>query len=158
MPVHKRMVFLPGWAFGGLALLAAVLFAPDAARAVNDCGALNSGNTFTETCPDAAYATGIVYWDQANPIALTVGGGAATIITGDANNGVYNGITLRTRDDTTSPRTSVSRNIALTVGDAGAVAIRQSGTRSSSWYNNRGIFIHQRDGDGATTTLDIRDG
>ena len=158
MPVHKRMVFLPGWAIGGLAVLAAVLFAPDAARAVNDCGALNSGNTFTETCPNQAYTTAIVYWDQANPVTLTVGGGAATIITGAANNGVHNGITLRTSDDTTSPRTSAVRNIALTVGNAGAVAIRQSGTRASSWYNNRGIFIHQRDGDGATTTLDIRDG
>ena len=159
MPVRKRMVFSPGWAFGGLAVLvAAVLLAPDAARAVNDCGALNSGNMFTETCPNAAYATAIVYWDQANPVTLTVDGGAATIVTGAANGGVHNGITLRTQDDTTSPRTSVARNIALTVGSAGAVAIRQSGTRSSSWNNNRGIFIHQRDGDGATTMLDIRDG
>ena len=145
----------------GLALVAAaVLLAPGEARAVNDCGALNSGNSFTETCPDAAY-TGIVYWDQANPVVITVTGTtttAATTITAGANNGLHNGITIRTNDDTTSPRTSPVRNIALTVGGMGTVAIRQSGTRASSWYNNRGILVRQRDGDGATTTLDVKSG
>ncbi len=145
----------------GLALVAAaVLLAPGEARAVNDCGALNSGNSFTETCPDAAY-TGIVYWDQANPVRITVTGTtttAATTITAGANNGLHNGITIRTSDDMTSPRTSPVRNIALTVGGMGTVAIRQSGTRASSWYNNRGILVRQRDGDGATTTVDVKSG
>ena len=132
---------------GGLVLAAALLLAPGAARAVNDCGALNSGNSFTENCPDAAY-TGIVYWDQPNAVTLTVPGTATTAtITAGANNGLHNGITIRTNDDTTSPRTSPVRNIALTVGGTGTfVAIVQSGTRASSWYNNRGIFVLQRDG------------
>ena len=145
---------------GGLVLAAALFFAPGAAQAVDDCGALNSGNSFTETCPDAAY-TGIVYWDQANPVVITVTGTtttAATTITAGANNGLHNGITIRTSDDTTSPRTSPVRNIALTVGGMGTVAIRQSGTRASSWYNNRGIFVLQRDGDGATTMVDVKSG
>ena len=145
---------------GGLALAAVLLLAPGAARAVNDCGALNAGNSFTETCEDAAY-TGIVYWDQPNAVRITVSGtttAAAMVITAGANNGVHNGITIRTNDDTTSPRTSPVRNIALTVGGMGTVAIRQSGTRASSWYNNRGILVLQRDGDGATTTLDIKSG
>ena len=144
---------------GGLVLAAALLLAPGAARAVNDCGALNSGNSFTENCPDAAY-TGIVYWDQPNAVTLTVPGTATTAtITAGANNGLHNGITIRTNDDTTSPRTSPVRNIALTVGGTGTfVAIAQSGTRASSWYNNRGILVFQRDGDGATTTLDIKGG
>ena len=144
---------------GGLALAAALFLAPGAARAVNDCGALNSGNSFTENCPDAAY-TGIVYWDQANAVTLTVPGTATTAtITAGANNGLHNGITIRTNDDTTSPRTSAVRNIALTVGGSGTfVAIAQSGTRASSWYNNRGILVRQRDGDGATTTLDVKSG
>ncbi len=139
------------------ALLAALLLAPGEARAVNDCGALNAGNSFTETCANMAY-TGIVYWDQANAVTLTVTGGAATTITAGANNGLHNGITIRTNDDATSPRTSPVRNIGLTVGSGGAVAIEQSGTRASSWYNNRGIVVFQRDGDGATTTLDVRSG
>ena len=140
-------------------LLACLLLAPGAARAVNDCGALNAGNTFTENCPDAAY-TGIVYWDQANAVTLTVPGTATTTtITAGANNGLHNGITIRTNDDSTSPRTSAIRNIALTVGSAaGAVAIAQSGTRASSWYNNRGILVMQRDGGGATTTVDVKSG
>ncbi len=144
---------------GGWALAAALFLAPGAARAVNDCGALNSGNSFTESCPDAAY-TGIVYWDQQNAVTLTVPGTAATAtITAGANNGLHNGITIRTNDDTTSPRTSQVRNIALTVGGSGTfVAIEQSGTRASSWYNNRGILVFQRDGDGATTMLDIKGG
>ncbi len=145
---------------GGLALaLAAVIFASDAARAVNDCGALTDTD-FTKNCQGAAY-TGIVYWDQTNPVTITVTGtttSQATIITAGTNNGLHNGITIRTNDDTTSPRTSAVRNIGLTVGGMGTVAIRQSGTRSSSWYNNRGILVRQRDGDGATTTLDIKSG
>ena len=143
----------------GAALLAAFVLAPGAAQAVNDCGALNAGNMFTENCPDAAY-TGIVYWDQQNAVTLTVPGTATTAtVTAGANNGLHNGITIRTNDDTTSPRTSAVRNIDLTVGGSGTfVAIVQSGTRASSWYNNRGILIRQRDGDGATTTLDVKSG
>ncbi len=143
----------------GAALLAALILAPGAARAVNDCGALNAGNSFTEDCPDAAY-TGIVYWDQPNAVTLTVPGTATTAtVTAGANNGLHNGITIRTNDDTTSPRTSSVRNIDLTVGGSGTfVAIVQSGTRASSWYNNRGILVLQRDGDGATTTLDVKSG
>ncbi len=143
----------------GAALLAAFVLAPGVARAVNDCGALNAGNSFTENCPDAAY-TGIVYWDQTNAVTLTVPGTATTAtVTAGANNGLHNGITIRTNDDTTSPRTSAIRNIDLTVGGSGTfVAIAQSGTRASSWYNNRGILVHQRDGDGATTMLDVKSG
>ena len=148
-----------GMRSGALALAAALFLAPGAARATNDCGALNTGNMFTENCPDAAY-TGIVYWDQPNAVTLTVPGTATTAtVTAGANNGLHNGITIRTNDDTTSPRTSAVRNIRLTVGGAGTfVAIEQSGTRASSWYNNRGIVVFQRDGDGATTTLDIKSG
>ena len=158
MPVHKRMVFLPGWAFGGLAVLAAALLAPGAARAVNDCGALNSGNSFTETCPDATY-TGIVYWDQANPVTLTVvrpgttAMSATTAITAGTNNGLHNGITIRT-----NAHASAARNIALTVGGDRNVTIAQSGTRTNSWYNNRGIMVIQRTSNGSTTTVDIKSG
>ncbi len=153
----KKQTFGAARAALSAVLLAALLLAPGTARARDDCGALNAGNSFTETCPDAAY-TGIVYWDLANAVTLTVTGGAATTITAGANNGLHNGITIRTNDDATSPRTSPVRNIGLTVGSGGAVAIRQSGTRASSWYNNRGIVVFQRDGDGATTTLDVRSG
>ncbi len=143
----------------GAALLTAFVLAPGAAQAVNDCGALNAGNSFTENCPGAAY-TGIVYWDQANAVTLTVPGTATTAtVTAGANNSLHNGITIRTDDDTTSPRTSPVRNIDLTVGGSGTfVAIAQSGTRASSWYNNRGILVLQRDGDGATTMLDVKSG
>ena len=140
-------------------LLACLLLAPGAARAVNDCG-VPSGAAFTGDCAAAAYATGIVYWDQPRSVTLTVPGTATTTtITAGANNGLHNGITIRTNDDTTSPRTSAIRNIDLTVGSAaGAVAIAQSGTRPSSWYNNRGILVMQRDGGGATTTVDVKSG
>ncbi len=135
-----------------LATLLALLLAPGEARARDDCGALNAGNSFTQTCPDAAY-TGIVYWDLANAVTLTVTGGAATTITAGANNGVHNGVTIRTDDHATN-----AHNISLTVGSGGAVAIEQSGTRASSWYNNRGIVVFQRAGNGSTTTLDVRSG
>ena len=135
-------------------LLACLLLAPGAARAVNDCGA-PSGAAFTGDCTAAAYATGIVYWDQPRSVTLTVPGTATTTtITAAANNGLHNGITIRTNDHATQ-----THNIALTVGSAaGAVAIAQSGTRPSSWYNNRGILVMQRDGGGATTTVDVKSG
>ena len=155
MTVSKRVSVLAG----GLVLAIALFLAPEAARAVNDCGALTDTD-FTKNCQGAAY-TGIVYWDQTNPVTITVTGtttSQATIITAGANNGVHNGITISTNDDTTSPRTSPVRNIGLTVGGMGTVAIRQSGTRTSSWDNNRGILVLQRDGDGATTTLDVKSG
>ena len=135
-------------------LLACLLLAPGAARAVDDCGA-PSGAAFTGDCAAAAYATGIVYWDQPRSVTLTVPGTAATTtITAGANNGVHNGITIRTNDHATQ-----THNIALTVGSAaGAVAIVQSGTRASSWYNNRGILVLQRAGGGATTTVDVKSG
>ena len=143
--------------------LALLLLAPEAARAQtptdnrNQCGALNSGNSFTESCGDAAYAKGVSYWDQANAVTLTVPGSATTTtITSEADNDTDNGITIRTNDDTTNNN---ARNIALTVGSTGAVAIRQGATtHGSSWYNNRGILVLQRAGDGSTTTLDIRAG
>ena len=147
------------------AFLALLLLAPEAARAQaptdnrNQCGA-NSGSALS--CTAAAYARGIAYWDQTNPVMLTIQGStsASTVtITSEADNDVDNGITIRTSDDPTSSRTSAIRNIRLTVGGTGTVAIRQgTTTHGSSWYNGRGILVLQRDGDGATTMLDIKSG
>ena len=150
---------------GGLALAAALFLAPGVARAQaptdnrNQCGA-NSGSALS--CTAAAYARGISYWDQTNPVMLTIQGStsASTVtITSEADNDVDNGITIRTNDDPTSSRTSAIRNIRLTVGGTGTVAIRQgTTTHGSSWYNGRGILVLQRDGDSATTMLDIKSG
>ena len=107
----------------GAALLAAFVLAPGAAQAQNTCGALNSGNMFTENCPDAAYAAGISYWNQMSGVTLTVPGTATTTtITASTTawNGLDNGINIRT-----SAHATEARNIALTVGGTGAVAIVQ---------------------------------
>ena len=156
MPVHKRTVFVPGWAFGGLAVLAAVLFAPDAARAQATCGALNSGNSFTESCPDAAYTGGIAYWDQQSSITLTVPGVAAGTTITVPNSGNLSGIIMRT-----SAHASDVRNIDLTVGSTGAtVAIVQGfNPRTNTGYRaNHGIFIRPLATNGSTVTVNIKSG
>ena len=43
----------------GIAAALALLLAPSPARAFDECGALNSGNSYTETCADQAYTSGI---------------------------------------------------------------------------------------------------
>ena len=156
MPVHKRTVFVPGWAFGGLAVLVAVLLAPDAARAQATCGALNSGNSFTESCPDAAYTGGIAYWDQQSSITLTVPGVAAGTTITVPNIGNLSGIIMRT-----SAHASDVRNIDLTVGGTGAtVAIVQGfNPRSNTGYRaNHGIFIRPLATNGSTVTVNIKSG
>ena len=137
---------------------AALALAPDAARAQNTCGVLNSGNSFTENCPDAAYDDGIVYWDQANAVTLTVPGVAAgtTITASTAGwNGLDNGITIRTGTHATE-----TRNVGLTVGGEGAtVAIVQgSSPEANAWYRNHGILVTPRAANGSTVTVDIKSG
>ena len=155
MTVSRRVSALAG----GLVLAIALFLAPEAARAqVNTCGALNSGNTFTENCPDATYANGIVYWDQANSVTLTVPGTATTAtITASttAPNSLDNGITIRT-----SPHAMDARNVMLTVGGTGtAVAIVQGPTPdTSAWYNNHGILVSPRATNGSTVTVDVKSG
>ncbi len=144
---------------GGLALAIALLLAPDAAQAQTNatCGALNSGNSFTENCPDAAYANGIVYWNQASAVTLTVPGTATTAtITASTTawNGLDNGITIRT-----SAHATEARNIALTVGGTGAVAIVQgSSPEANAWWRNHGILISPHAANGSTVTVDVKSG
>ena len=148
---------LPGWAFGALAALAAALFAPDTAwaQANNTCGALNAGNSFTESCPGATYANGIVYAGQANSVTLTVPGvasGGTTITAPNTNRDV--GIFVRAEDDA-----SAAHNIALTVGGTGDVNIVQHGTpRTNENWRNHGIYIYTRGANGATVTVNVRSG
>ena len=147
---------------GGLALAAALLLAPGAARAADECGALNAGNSFTEDCPAAAYADGIIYWDQENAVTLTVPGTAATTtITTDADGMQDSGIAIRT-----NTHASDAHNIGLTVGATGPVNIEQDPDTTHTdraalaplLANNRGIFVSQRSGNGATTTVDVKSG
>ena len=147
---------------GGLALAAVLLLAPGAARAADECGALNAGNSFTGDCPAAAYATGIIYWDQENAVTLTVPGTAATTTITTAADGMQDsGIAIRT-----NTHASDARNIGLTVGATGPVNIVQTPDTTHTdraalaplLANNRGIFVSQRSGNGATTTVDIKSG
>ena len=165
MHTQRRMVRMPSRILRGLALLAAALFlAPEAARAQNDaCGALNLGNSYTASCENPAYATGIVYWDQENAVTLTVPGSATTTtITTDADNMQDSGIAVRT-----SVHATEARNIRLTVGGTGTVAIVQGVTEHNdvpvSTFNNmnpnnRGIVVSQQSGNGAITTVDVKSG
>ena len=156
MPVHKRMVFLPGRAIGGLAVLAAVLLAPGAARAQNAiCGALSSG---AANCPNAAYATGIIYWYQTSGVTLTVPGTATgtTITTSTAAWAqLDNGISIHT-----STHASEARDISLTVGSTGAtVAIVQgSSPDANTAFKNHGIHIAPETPNGSTITVDVKSG
>ena len=145
---------------GGLALAAVLLLAPGAARAADECGAA-SGDPATVNCPNAAYTSGIVYWDQPRGITLTVPGTAATTtITTDANGMQDSGIAIRT-----NTHASDARNISLTVGGTGPVNIVQGATPHTDHAdllpplaNSRGIFVSQRSGNGATTTVDVESG
>ena len=158
------MIRMSSRALCGLALAAAaaVLLAPGAARAQNTCGVLNSGNMFTEDCPNAAYASGIIYWDQVNAVTLTVPGTATTTTITTASDGMQDsGIAIRT-----NTHASDARNIDLTVGGTGPVNIEQDpdtthtdqAALAALLANNRGIFVSQRSGNGATTTVDVKSG
>ena len=136
-------------------LLAALLLAPGAARAVTECGPLNAGNSFTANCPNAAYANGIVYWNQANAVTLTVPGTATTTtITAPTNTGFDIGIVVGTATHASA------RNIALTVGGTGTSVdiVQASGPQANLWYRNTGIIVRQRSGGEATTTVDVKSG
>ena len=136
-----------------LALVAtAVLLAPGAAQARDECGALSSG---VATCADMAYASGIRYdvadgWGNgiAGDIALTVTGGSSTTITsGTTMNAWGSGIVLRTAHHATD-----TRAIALTVGTgSNAVVIAQSSATITGGFDDTGVVLHQR-GDGASPT------
>ena len=165
MHTQRWMVRMPSRILRGLALLAAALFlAPEAARGQADaCGALNAGNSYTASCQDPAYAAGIVYWNQENAVTLTVPGSATTTtITTDADNMQDSGIAVRT-----SAHATEARNIRLTVGGGGAVAIVQGvtshnddpvSTFNNTNPNNRGIVVSQQSGNGAITTVDVKSG
>ena len=56
----KRAFRSPTPVFCGLTVAAAVLLAPDAARAVDECGA-PSGRPFTAACSASACAAGVLY-------------------------------------------------------------------------------------------------
>ena len=143
------------WRLAGMALLAAFVLAPGAARAADECGALNSGNSFTEDCPAATYTNGIVYWNQANAVTLTVPGTATTTtITAPTNTGFDIGIVVGTATHASA------RNIALTVGGTGTSVdiVQASGPQANLWYRNTGIIVRQRSGGEATTTVDVKSG
>ena len=147
MSACKRAVRL--WASMCCALaFAAALLAPGAARALNECGATPTGGVFT--CANQAYPSGIAYWfNQERAVTLDVVGGAATTITG----GSYGAIAVRTESHATE-----ARNIGVTVGSEGAVAIRRGVEPPVGGEQRRGIRIRQRNGNGSTTTLDVRSG
>ena len=141
---------------GGLALAAAVIFAPSAAQARDECNALDASGA--ATCADAAYAGGIRYdandgWPGgvAGPVTLTVTGGPATTITAPASppNGWTDGaIVIRTA---VQPGTTGTRTVVLTVGSgSNAVAIAEDATET-----NHGVVVHQfgKAADAATVTL-----
>lgn len=143
MSACKRATRL--WASMCCALaFAAALLAPGAARAVNECGATPTAGVFT--CANQAYPSGIAYWfNQERAVTLDVVGGAATTITG----GSYGALAVRTESHATEVR-----NIGVTVGSEGAVVIRPGRGSEAS----RGIRIRQGNGNGSTTTLDVRNG
>ena len=143
MTVSRRIPVL----FGGLALAAASLLAPDEARAQvrNQCGALDAQGA--ATCSDQAYAGGIRYdaadsWNDgvAGPVTLTVTGGSATTISAPAsppNRWTDGAIVIRTAPQGMSD--STSRAVALTVGSgSNAVAIAEHATQT-----NHGIIVFQ---------------
>ena len=112
----------------GLALLAALFLAPDAARAQNnactDAGAMPAASGIHD-CTPAEAANGIAY-SGANGLTLTVGAGsAATTITRAAAGGTAmneSGIVIVNAGGTT---TTDDGSISLTMGAAGSVSIVQ---------------------------------
>ena len=143
MSACKRAVRL--WASMCCALaFAAALLAPGAARAFNDCGATPTDGVFT--CANQAYSNGITYWfNQERAVTLDVVGGAATTITG----GFYGALAVRTESHATEVR-----NIGVTVGSEGAVVIQRG--LPSLGDPHHSISIRQGNGNGSTTTLDVR--
>ena len=142
---------------GGLALAAAVIFAPDAAQARDECNALDASGA--ATCADAAYAGGIRYdandgWPGgvAGPVTLTVTGGSATTISAPASPpNVWTDGAIVVRTAVQGSGDSTSRAIALTVGSGGnAVTIAEDATET-----NHGIVVHQfgKAADAATVTI-----
>ena len=139
-----------GMAAMALAFLAAFLLTPGAARAAQDqCGELRASDTppHTATCDDShgggsgAFTDGI-YYTGANPVNVIVQGSAATTVTAANNGGFFSAIVV-----TTTAHASEARNIDLDVGTTGNVAIVQSSdTTAVSWYNHRGILVHQYSG------------
>ena len=126
-------------------LAAGLLLAPDAARAgKNACGMLSSN---AATCSNQAYTTGILYNNEASPIAITIPGGAATTISATGNGGWHSAVVIRP-----GSHASEDRSIDLDVGTTGAVAITQgSNTAANAWYNHMGIFVYQE----AAGTIDV---
>ena len=135
---------------GGLALLAAFLPAPDAARAqiaaCTDPGAMPSASG-THDCTPAEAAPGIVY-SGANGLALTVGGSstAATTITRSAAGGTAvqeSGIVIVNAGGATA---TDDGSISLTMGATGSVSIVQP-TPTAPYTtlpasSGHGIYIH----------------
>ncbi len=156
MTVSKHIPVLAG----GLALAIALFPAPEAARAQtptddrNHCGA-NSGSSLS--CTAAAYGRGIIYWGQTNAVTLTVPGTATTAtITASttAFDGLDNGISIRT-----NPHPTEARNVMLTVGGTGAVAIVQgSSPDANAWHANHGILVYPGAANGSTVTVDVKSG
>ena len=153
MTVSRRIPVL----FGGLALAAASLLAPDEARARDECGTLDAQGA--ATCSDQAYAGGIRYdladsWNDgiAGPVTLTVTGGSATTISAPAsppNVWTDGAIVVRTAPQGSGD--STSRAVALTVGSgSNAVRITEHATQT-----NHGIIVFQfgKAADAAAVTL-----
>ena len=101
------------------AFLAALLLAPQDARAVDECGTVSSSQT-TATCMNQAYSSGIAYTGLTHAFTLELLGGAATTI---ANPAAGHGIDISTVPANTG-------NLVLTVGVSGGVAITASGRGS----------------------------
>ena len=147
----------------GAALLAAaaLLLAPEAARAADECGAISS-TAQSATCSATTYADGIIYRDAApgaNNVATVVvpGGSTAwTVTSGAGATFASNGITLDSDG-------AAGGGLALTVGGASAtanrVAIRQRASNANSGSdNNNGILIIQDRTGASTTTVTVHAG
>ncbi len=150
-----------GIAAAALAFLAALLLAPGAARAADECGAISS-TAQTVTCSATTYADGIIYQNAApgaNNVATVVvpGGSTAwTVTSGAGDTRASNGITLDSDG-------AAGGGLALTVGGASAtanrVAIRQRASNANSGTeDNNGILIVQQRTGASTTTVTVNAG
>ena len=164
---HMPLARTPRHAGGGgiaataLAFLAALLLAPGAARAADECGAISS-TARTATCSATTYADGIIYQNAApgaNNVATVVvpGGSTAWMVTSGAGaTRASNGITLDSDG-------AAGGGLALTVGGASAtanrVAIRQRASNANSGTEeNNGILIIQERTGASTTTVTVHAG
>ena len=164
VPPHSRGG--GGTAATALAFLAALLLAPDEARAADECGGSISSANLIRTCTAAhgggtgTFTSGIIYHGNGvNPGAANVAdlrvpgvaGSTWTITSGDATGFPGSGIALDSRDGDIA-----GGGLALTVGGTGNVNIRQHSTRvNDGSNNNNGIVVNNQFTGASTTTVSV---